>query len=69
MSTNHRIRRISNPFIAHLAILALALALLLSSQAFADDSSCIVCHTDIDLLEENLGDDGKMKSALQAGSG
>lgn len=67
MSTNHRIRRISNPFIAHLAILALAL--LLSSQAFADDSSCIVCHTDIDLLEENLGDDGKMKSALQAGSG
>lgn len=67
MSTNHRIRQISNPFIAHLAILALAL--LLSSQAFADDSSCIVCHTDIDLLEENLGDDGKMKSALQAGSG
>ena len=67
MSTNHRIRRISNPFIAHLAILALAL--LLSNKAIADESSCIVCHTDIDLLEENLGDDGKKKSALQAGSG
>ncbi len=67
MSTNHRIRRISNPFIAHLAILALAL--LLSNQALADESSCIVCHTDIDLLEENLGDGGKTKSPLQAGSG
>ena len=67
MSTNHRIRRLSNPFFAHLAILALAL--FLSSQAIADESSCIVCHTDIDLLEENLGDDGKKKSALQAGSG
>lgn len=67
MSTNHRIRRFSNPLVCYLAILALAL--LLSNQVMADDSSCIVCHTDIDLLEENLGDDGKMKSALQAGSG
>jgi hypothetical protein len=67
MSTNHRIRRFSNPLIVYLAILALTL--FLSSQALADESSCIVCHTDIDLLEENLGDDGKKNSALQAGSG
>ena len=47
---------------------ALAL-LLLCSATYGDDSSCIVCHTDIDLLEENLGEGGKKKSALQAGSG
>ncbi len=67
MSTPHRTRRISDSIIACLAIPALAL--LLSSQAFAEESSCIVCHTDIDLLEENLGEGGKEKSALQAGSG
>jgi len=47
----------------------IVMGILFSSKAFADESSCIVCHTDIDLLEENLGEGGKKKSALQAGSG
>jgi len=67
MSTSHRTRRFSHLFSAYLAMPALAL--LLSSQALAEDSSCIVCHTDIDLLEENLAESGDKKSALQAGSG
>jgi hypothetical protein len=48
---------------------ALALVISPDSQARADDSTCITCHTDIDLLEDNLGDSKKKKSALQAGSG
>jgi len=48
---------------------ALALVLFPGDQARADDSTCITCHTDIDLLEDNLGDSKKKKSALQAGSG
>ena len=42
--------------------------LLLSTSAFGDDS-CITCHTDEDLLEENLAEDKTKKSAMQAGSG
>ena len=42
--------------------------LLLSTSAFGDDS-CITCHTDEDLLEENLAEDTTKKSAMQAGSG
>lgn len=49
--------------------LAVVLVAIPDGQAWADDSTCIVCHTDIDLLEENLGDTKKKKSALQAGSG
>ncbi|THB73176.1 MAG: hypothetical protein D6B25_15525 [Desulfobulbaceae bacterium] len=45
------------------------LFLVFSKNALSDDSSCIVCHTDIDLLEENLGKTKTKKSALQAGSG
>lgn len=48
---------------------ALAFGLLLSSQIWADDSGCISCHTDEDLLSENLGTEDKKKSTLQAGSG
>ena len=51
------------------ACLALALVILSGGPARADDSTCITCHTDIDLLEDNLGDSKKKKSALQAGSG
>jgi hypothetical protein len=53
---------------ACLAIIVMGM-LIFSSTSHADESSCIVCHTDIDLLEENLGEGGKKKSALQAGSG
>ena len=52
-----------------IATTLMGLALTISSQVWADDSSCIVCHTDIDLLEENLGEGGKKKSPLQAGAG
>lgn len=42
--------------------------LLLCGSAYGDDS-CITCHTDEDLLEENLAENKKKKSAMQAGSG
>ena len=67
MPTNYRSGQINVLQFACLTIIVMAM--FLSSTAFADESSCIVCHTDIDLLEENLGDGGKKKSALQAGSG
>lgn len=51
------------------ACLTLALLTFPGDQARADDSTCITCHTDIDLLEDNLGETKKKKSALQAGSG
>ena len=51
------------------ACLALVLLTFPGDQAQADDSTCITCHTDIDLLEDNLGESGKKKSSLQAGSG
>ena len=38
-------------------------------QARADDSTCITCHTDLNLLADNLGEATKKKSSLQAGSG
>ena len=41
--------------------------LLLSGTAIAD--SCITCHTDEDLLEENLTEVKKKVSEMQAGSG
>ncbi len=41
--------------------------LLLSGSVHAD--TCITCHTDEDLLEENLAEDKTKKSAMQAGSG
>ncbi|MFC1830749.1 hypothetical protein ACFL0S_01855 [Thermodesulfobacteriota bacterium] len=47
---------------------AVLFCLLLSTSAFGDDS-CITCHTDEDLLEENLAEDKTKKSAMQAGSG
>ena len=51
------------------ACLAFTLVLSPGNRARADDSTCITCHTDIDLLEDNLGESKKKKSALQAGSG
>lgn len=48
--------------------LATLLSLLISTSAFGDDT-CIVCHTDEDLLEDNLADTEKKTSAMQAGSG
>lgn len=32
-------------------------------------SSCVTCHTDEDLLRDNLAETQTVKSALQAGSG
>lgn len=49
--------------------IALAFVALLNSQVFADDSTCITCHTDLELLEDNLKEDTTKKSAMQAGSG
>lgn len=42
--------------------------LILGGNAYGEDS-CITCHTDGDLLEENLADTENKTSALQAGSG
>jgi len=35
----------------------------------ADDSGCVDCHTDEELLSENLAQQTKKKSSLQAGAG
>ena len=48
-------------------ICASLLSLLLSANVYAD--TCITCHTDEDLLEENLADVEKKVSEMQAGSG
>ncbi len=37
--------------------------------AFAAQSSCVTCHTDEDMLEENLAVVKKKKSAMQSGAG
>lgn len=50
-------------------LFTIALCLTLNDPAFADDSTCITCHTDEDLLADNLAEVGKKKSALQSGSG
>ena len=42
-------------------------SLLLSTNVYGD--TCITCHTDEDLLEENLAEVKTKKSAMQAGSG
>ena len=43
------------------------LGLLLSGNVYGD--SCITCHTDEDLLEENLAEVESKVSEMQAGSG
>lgn len=48
-------------------LLSAAFCVLLSGAAYAE--TCITCHTDADLLAENLADGEKKTSALQAGSG
>lgn len=42
--------------------------LLLSGNVYGGET-CITCHTDEDLLEENLAEVKTKKSAMQAGSG
>ena len=46
---------------------AALLGLLLSAKVYGD--TCITCHTDEDLLEENLADVEAKVSEMQAGSG
>ena len=46
---------------------AALLGLLLSANVYGD--TCITCHTDEDLLEENLAEVKTKTSAMQAGSG
>ena len=50
-------------------LITIALCLALNSRALADDSTCITCHTDEELLADNLAEPGSKKSALQSGSG
>lgn len=50
-------------------LLCAALFCLLVSGNVYGDESCITCHTDEDLLEENLAEVKTKKSAMQAGSG
>lgn len=66
MSRNRYLRTCS---VLMTPLLALVLTVMLSNRVLADESSCITCHTDEELLKENLGKDEKKKSALQAGSG
>lgn len=67
MSSNRYLRVCC--YTAALLFVALALSMVLSSQSRADESSCITCHTDEDLLTENLGTEDTKKSPLQAGGG
>jgi hypothetical protein len=48
-------------------VLSALFVLLLSTGGYAE--TCITCHTDEDLLEDNLAEVEKKTSALQAGSG
>ena len=50
-------------------VITLSFLLPLASQAMAVDSSCISCHTDEELLIENLAPPTHKKSAKQAGAG
>ncbi len=59
---------VSTRSILILLLSTIAFCLWLSGNVYADDS-CITCHTDEDLLEENLAEVKTKKSAMQAGSG
>jgi len=45
------------------------LLLGMTGVTFAAQSSCVTCHTDEDMLEENLAVVKKKKSAMQSGAG
>ncbi len=68
MAGAHRIKKSMRMVLAGTLPL-LAVLILSGTPSHADDSGCVVCHTDIDLLEENLGEQTKKKSALQSGAG
>ena len=60
----------NHPFFQHFLtpiFCATLFGLLLSTNVYAD--TCITCHTDEDLLEENLAEVEKKVSEMQAGSG
>jgi hypothetical protein len=50
------------------ALFCLLIALLQSYEARGEDF-CITCHTDEEMLKNNLGKGDKEKSSLQAGPG
>ena len=51
------------------ALLLAAFIFLMGEGSASGDDSCITCHTDEDLLKENLAATQNKTSALQAGSG
>ena len=59
----------STPRLSLICTLLFMMVLLFAIPVSADDSGCVVCHTDEDLLLENLGEQTQKKSALQAGAG
>lgn len=52
----------------HVIVLSFAITFLISSSAWAENS-CVNCHTDEDMLTQNLGKSEKKKSTMQAGPG
>lgn len=54
---------------ACLTLLAGGFFTLMGSVAMAADSSCVTCHTDEDMLLENLAQVKAKKSAMQSGAG
>lgn len=54
---------------ACLSLLAGGFFTLLGGGALAADSSCVTCHTDEDMLLENLAQVKAKKSAMQSGAG
>lgn len=54
---------------ACVTVISGGLLLGLTGGAFAGQSSCVTCHTDEDMLEDNLAVVKKKKSAMQSGAG
>lgn len=63
------IRPLYRPVLICMLSAGLLAGVLVAGNAGAEDSSCVVCHTDEDLLLENLAPAAEKKSALQAGAG
>ncbi|MEW6428941.1 MAG: hypothetical protein AB1568_13005 [Thermodesulfobacteriota bacterium] len=58
-----------HPVLGRLATAALCVGLAWAGNAFAADSSCITCHTDVDALENTLAPVKVSASAKQSGAG
>ena len=52
-----------------LLMVAGMIGIMLPHSAKATESSCVTCHTDVDMLEDNLSKVKKQGSSMTSGSG